>query len=60
MGVTSVQSQEPVETLREKHADIQQMLDDESRRPMPDQGTISQLKREKLKIKDRIAELEEV
>ncbi|MHA1565965.1 MAG: YdcH family protein [Alphaproteobacteria bacterium] len=60
MGVIAVESQQPVETLREKHANIQQMLDDEARRPMPDQGTISQLKREKLKIKDRIAELEEV
>ncbi len=47
MGVTSVESQEPVDTLRQKHANIQQMLDEEARRPMPDQGTISQLKREK-------------
>ena len=60
MGVTSVEQQQPVETLREQHASIQQLLDDEFRRPMPDQGTISQLKREKLKIKDRIAEIEGV
>lgn len=58
MGATQVEQQVPVETLREKHASLQQLLDDETRRPMPDQGTISQLKREKLLIKDRIAEIE--
>ncbi len=53
-----MEQQEPIDTLREKHASLQQLLDDETRRPLPDQAMVAQLKREKLKIKDRIAEIE--
>ena len=46
-----------VESLRTKHATLEQQIDDEMHRPLPDQATLSRLKREKLKIKDEIARL---
>ncbi len=49
--------QEYVEELRVKHANLEEEIDVESHRPMPDQGTLSRLKREKLRIKDEIARL---
>ena len=47
-----------VEELKRKHADLDHQLDKEVQRPQPDQIVISQLKREKLKVKDAIASLE--
>lgn len=49
--------QEYVEGLRSKHAHLEEEIDDELHRPMPDQVTLTRLKREKLKIKDEIARL---
>ncbi len=49
--------QEYVEGLRDKHAHLEEEIDDELHRPMPDQVTLTRLKREKLKIKDEIARL---
>lgn len=44
--------------LRERHASLEQKLQDEAARPSPDQDTIHDLKREKLALKDEIARLE--
>jgi hypothetical protein len=49
--------QDYVESLHVKHASLEQQIDDEMHRPLPDQVTLSRLKREKLKIKDEIARL---
>lgn len=49
--------QEHVEELRVKHAHLEEEIDVESHRPMPDQSILSRLKREKLRIKDEIARL---
>ncbi len=49
--------QEYVEGLRSKHAHLEEEIDVELHRPMPDQVTLTRLKREKLKIKDEIARL---
>lgn len=49
--------QEYVEGLRHKHAHLEEEIDDELHRPMPDQMILTRLKREKLKIKDEIARL---
>lgn len=46
-----------VESLQTKHASLEQQIADEMHRPLPDQATLSRLKREKLKIKDEIARL---
>lgn len=49
--------QEYVEGLRHKHASLEEEIDVEIHRPMPDQCVLSRLKREKLRIKDEIARL---
>lgn len=46
--------QEHVVTLRTKHARLEQLIDDELHRPLPDQTTLSRLKKEKLRIKEEI------
>jgi hypothetical protein len=46
-----------LESLRMKHETLEAALKAESRRPLPDPVTITNLKRQKLKIKDEIANL---
>lgn len=50
-------SQEQLEALKAKHARLEQSIDEESHRPLPDTVQIHSLKREKLKIKDTINRL---
>ena len=40
--------------LRAKHAEIEDILIEEERRPLPDFDFVHQLKRKKLKIKDEL------
>lgn len=42
--------------LRTKHAELQQKLEREESRPLPDTNVIHALKRQKLQIKDAIAQ----
>lgn len=51
--------QQHLEALREKHASLEQAIEEESLRPQPDDGRLHELKREKLKIKDEISHCEE-
>ncbi len=46
--------QEHVESLRSKHARLEELIEEELHRPLPDQGVISRLKKEKLRIKEQI------
>lgn len=46
-----------IETLREKHARLEQVINEESARPHPDEVKLHEWKREKLKIKDAITTL---
>jgi hypothetical protein len=46
-----------VESLRSKHAHLEEEIDDELHRPLPDQSVLTRLKREKLRIKDEMARL---
>ena len=48
---------EHVESLKVKHQDLENMILEEESRPHPDQALITQLKRQKLRIKDEIAQL---
>jgi len=48
---------EHVESLKAKHADLDHIILEEESRPHPDQALITQLKRQKLRIKDEIAQL---
>jgi hypothetical protein len=50
-------TQDYVESLRDKHALLEQQIDAELHRPLPDQLLLSRLKREKLKIKDEMVRL---
>jgi len=47
-----------VESLKAKHADLDHLITEEEQRPWPDQTRITELKRQKLRIKDEIAQLE--
>jgi hypothetical protein len=44
-------------TLNARHAALEASVNAETRRPMPDQARIAQLKREKLKLKEEISQL---
>lgn len=48
-----------LESLKRKHATLEEEIGGEVQRPLPDQAMISELKKEKLKLKDAIASLEE-
>ena len=49
--------EEHIETLRAKHASLEEAIDQENMRPHPDDMKLQELKREKLRIKDEIAGL---
>jgi hypothetical protein len=42
------------DSLRSKHAEIEHILFEEERRPLPDFNLVHELKRKKLKIKDEL------
>lgn len=47
-----------IEQLKDRHAGLEAAIAAEINRPHPDDTTITQMKREKLRIKDAIAEME--
>ena len=52
-------SEEQIEALKKKHALLERAIDEEAHRPRPDQDTLSDLKRQKLRIKDEIFQLQQ-
>jgi hypothetical protein len=46
--------QDRIEALKAKHAELDRAIDEENRRPLPNHDTVSDLKRQKLRIKDEI------
>lgn len=46
--------QEHVDSLRTKHARLEQQIHDEQIRPLPDPALLARLKKEKLRIKEEI------
>lgn len=44
-----------LETLRDQHASLHTMIEEEQRRRVPDPEKLKELKQQKLKIKDEIA-----
>ena len=46
-----------LQSLEESHKELEVQLEEEMTRPAPDDVKIHELKREKLRIKDKIAEL---
>ena len=51
-------SQDRIEELRAQHRSLESTLDQEIHRPLPNLDVVTDLKRQKLRIKDRIAQLE--
>lgn len=47
-----------IEVLRNRHRGLEQQIDQEISRPLPNADVITDLKRQKLRIKDEIASLE--
>lgn len=43
-----------IDSLRVKHAEIDEVLTVEARRPIPDPAMLADLKRQKLRIKDEL------
>jgi hypothetical protein len=50
--------QDRLDTLRSRHAHLETELVKETSRPLPNPETLTDLKRQKLRIKDEIFELE--
>lgn len=46
-----------VKALKDKHADLERLLEDEESRPLPDTVVLHDIKRQKLAIKDEIERL---
>lgn len=47
-----------LQALREQHAALERAIEDETRRPLPNQDAIHDLKRQKLRIKDEMFHME--
>ena len=50
--------QDRIEELRAKHASLERAIDEEVHRPLPNQDAVTDLKRQKLRIKDELVQLE--
>ena len=48
---------ERIAALKVKHSELENALETEVGRPQPDHGLISNLKKQKLRIKDELAQL---
>ncbi len=49
-----MQTDESIDSLRTKHASLERAIEEENLRPHPDDFRITQLKREKLRVKDEM------
>ena len=47
-----------IDRLRQRHGELEAMIDAEEKFPLPDEASITRWKKEKLRIKDEIARLE--
>lgn len=48
---------ERIDALRTKHHDLETMIEDEESKSLPDEITIHDLKKQKLKIKDELSSM---
>ena len=49
---------EKIEALRVRHKELEARIEEEASRPLPDEIEIQTLKKQKLRIKDEIAQLQ--
>ena len=47
-----------IQTLRARHRSLEEAIGQENSRPLPSEETLTDLKRQKLRIKDQIVNLE--
>ncbi len=47
-----------IASLRAQHRSLEEAIDQETHRPLPNLDLVSDLKRQKLRIKDQIAQIE--
>ncbi len=52
-----VSHDEYITVLRTRHEELEQAIDDETNRPLPDGLVVQMLKRQKLRIKDKLYRL---
>ena len=50
-------SEKHIESLKDKHAELEQAIAIENNRPSPDEIRIQEMKRQKLRIKDEIEKM---
>ena len=48
---------EYISVLKARHVELEQAIEDEARRPLPDGLVVQMLKRQKLRIKDKLYRL---
>jgi hypothetical protein len=58
LGGMCMSLQDRIGELKEQHAALERAIDEENARPLPNDDAISDLKRQKLRIKDEIFQLE--
>jgi len=51
-------AEDRIESLRAQHRSLEQAIDQETHRPLPNMDVVADLKRQKLRIKDQIAQME--
>ncbi len=56
-GDLTMKVDEHIAALKAKHANLEEDLQQENRRPLPNSGVLSDIKRQKLRIKDEIQRL---
>ena len=47
-----------IDSLKERHASLESQIADEDHRPRPDEGTLSRLKVQKLRLKEEMERLQ--
>lgn len=47
-----------IDELKRRHANLDEAIDGETHRPLPDQAAIAEMKKQKLKLKEEIGGME--
>jgi len=53
-----VTTQPRINELKRRHASLDDAIDGEAKRPLPDQAAIAEMKKQKLRLKEEISEME--
>ncbi len=53
----AMESEARLSALAEKHAELERQIEEESHRPLPDSLLLTELKRQKLRVKEELAHI---